>query len=172
MALTIPPGVDAQGRRQAIFVPTNSLSVAILSGATSVDITCYLTKGTFGTSAETERGTDERECSVDAYEVLGKTTWTLNDLEYVWEPQAASASPTNKAYDTLKLGTQGFIVVRFGLQDLDAAPLAAAQKVWQFPVTLGAQVPKTPEGGAAEKLKIVQPVVVTGPVVQDAVLVV
>lgn len=170
MVLTIPPGVDAAGRRNAIFTPTQSLSVAILSGATSVELMCYLTKGTFGVSADTEKGTDERECAIDSYEVLGKTTWSLNDLEYVWEPQAATASPTNKAYDTLKRGTVGFITVRFGLLNDDA--LAAAQKVWQFPVMLGEQVPKTPESSAAEKLKVTQSVIVTGPITKDAVLVV
>ena len=169
MPLTIPPGVDAEARINAIFSPTNSLSAASLSGATAVELTCYLTKGTLGVAAETETGTDERECTSQVFEVLGKTTWTVNDLEYVWEPQANSASPTNKAYDTLKKGTPGFLVLRFG-KDVDTAP-AVGDKVWQIPVTLGAQVPKQREGNAAEKLKIVQPVVVSGNVKQDAVLI-
>ena len=54
MPLTIPPGVDAEARINAIFAPTNSLSVATLNGATAVELTCYLTKGTLGISAETE----------------------------------------------------------------------------------------------------------------------
>lgn len=169
MPLTIPPGVDAEARINAIFSPTNSLSAASLSGATAVELTCYLTKGTLGMSADTETGTDERECTSQVFEVLGKTTWTVNDLEYVWEPQAAPSSPTNKAYDTLKKGTTGFLVLRFG-KDVDTAP-AVGDKVWQIPVTLGAQVPKQREGNAAEKLKITQKVVVSGNVVQDAVLI-
>lgn len=169
MPLTIPPGVDAEARINAIFAPTNSLSVATLNGATAVELTCYLTKGTLGISAETETGTDERECTAQVFEVLGKTTWTVNDLEYVWEPQAAPSSPTNKAYDTLKKGTTGFLILRFG-KDVDTAP-AVGDKVWQIPVTLGAQVPKQREGNAAEKLKITQKVVVSGNVVQDAVLI-
>lgn len=169
MPLTIPPGVDAEARINAIFSPTNSLSAASLSGATAVELTCYLTKGTLGMSADTETGTDERECTSQVFEVLGKTTWTVNDLEYVWEPQAAASSPTNKAYDTLKKGTTGFLILRFG-KNVDTAP-AVGDKVWQIPVTLGAQVPKQREGNAAEKLKIVQKVVVSGNVVQDAVLI-
>ena len=170
MALTIPPGVDAEGRRKVIFSPTQSLSVAELGGATSVEISCYLTKNTIGVSAETERGTDERECTTDVYEVLGKTTWTINDLDYVWEPQAEPGSATNKAYEMLAPGTTGFLTFQWGL-DVEA-DLAAGNKVWQFPVTVGEQVPKTPEGGAAEKIKIVQPVVVTGPILKDQTLVV
>lgn len=169
MPLTIPPGVDAEARINAIFAPTNSLSVATLNGATAVELTCYLTKGTLGISAETETGTDERECTAQVFEVLGKTTWTVNDLEYVWEPQAAPSSPTNKAYDTLKKGTTGFLILRFG-KAVDTAP-AVGDKVWQIPVTLSEQAPKPREGNAAEKLKIVQKVVVSGNVVKDAVLI-
>lgn len=169
MALTIPPGVDAEGRRNAIFVPTSDFSVATLTGPTAVELTCYLSKGTLGVSAETERGTDERECTTQVFEVLGKTTWNVNDLEYVWEPQAAAAAPNNKAYEMLAPGTTGFLVVRFGI-DADTA-LAVGDLVWQWPVTVGEQVPKTPEGNAAEKLKITQAVVVTGNVVKDEPLV-
>lgn len=167
--LTIPPGIDASMRRNAIWTPTQSLSVAVLSGATAVELICYLTKGTLGVAAETERGTDERECQDQVFEVLGNTTWTVNDLDYVWEPQAAPGSATNKAYDTLEPGTAGFLTIRFGL--LNDVALAAGQKVWQWPITVGEQVPKTPEGSAGEKLKIVQPVVVTGTVLKDQVLV-
>lgn len=169
MALTIPPGVDAAGRRNAIWTPTQSLSIAELGGATAVELICYLSKGTLGTAADTERGTDERECTTQVFEVLGNTTWTINDLEYVWEPQAESGSATNKAYETLAPKTPGFLTIRFGI-DADTA-LTVGDKVWQFPITVGEQVPKTPEGNAAEKLKIVQPVVVTGNVVKDAVLI-
>lgn len=169
MPLTIPPGVDAAGRRNAIWTPTATLSVAVLGGATAVELICYLTKGTLGVGAETERGTDERECTTQVFEVLGTTTWSVNDLEYVWEPQATVPSATNKAYETLVKGTPGFITIRFGLDSGTA--LAIGQKVWQWPITVGEQVPKTPEGNAAEKLKIVQPVVVTGNYTRDGVLI-
>jgi hypothetical protein len=79
MALTIPPGVDANGRRNAIFVPTDTLSVATLNGATAVELMCYLSKGTFGMASETERGTDDRECTLVSSEVLGNTKYSLND---------------------------------------------------------------------------------------------
>lgn len=169
MAVTIPPGVDSEGRLNVIWAPTNTLSVATLGGVTAIELAGYLTKGSFGESAETERGTDERVASKTVYEVLGKSTFTITDLEYVWEPQAASSSPTNKAYDTLKPRTAGFLYVRWG-KDVDSA-LAVADKVDIFPVTVGEQVRKTPEGNAAEKLKIVQAIVVTGPAVRDAVLI-
>jgi hypothetical protein len=170
MAITFPDGVDVAGRRNAIWTPTQTLSIAALAAATSIELICHLTKGTLGVAAETERGTDPRECSTQTYETLGNSTWSVNDLEYVWYPQAAEGDPENKPYETLKPRTPGFLTLRFGV-DYDS-DLAAGEKVWQFPITVGEQVPKTPEGNAAEKFKIIQPVVVTGPILKDQVLVV
>lgn len=163
MPLTIPPGVDANGRRNAIFVPTDTLSVAVLTGATAVELMCYLTKGTFGMSSETERGTDDRECTLVSSEVMGNTTFSMNDLEYVWEPQDTAAnSATNKAFNLLgprRGGATGFIIVRYGI--LQDTALAAGQLVDKLPVTLGPQLPKSVDGSnPAEKLKITQSVVI------------
>lgn len=169
MVVTIPPGVDAEGRRKVIFTPTLTQSIEILGGATSVELSCYLTKNTIGVAAETERGTDERECTVEVFETLGKTTWTIEDLDYVWDPQAEAGSPDNKAYEMLAPGTTGVLTLQWGIDVM--ADLEVGNKVWQFPVTLGQQIPKTPEGNAAEKIKVTQPVVVTGAVLKDQVLV-
>jgi hypothetical protein len=170
MPLSIPPGVDANGRRNAIFIPTDTLSAATL-GTTGVELICYLSKGTLGMSAETERGTDDRECTIVSTEVLGNTTFSLNDLEYVWEPQdAAGSSVTNKAYNALTPNTSGFLIIRQGI--LADTALAAGQIVDKFPITLGPQIRKSLEGNnPAEKLKIVQPVIVGQGVEFDAVLV-
>lgn len=162
MALTIPPGVDANGRRNAIFVPTDTLSVATLTGATAVELMCYLTKGTFGMSSETEKGTDDRECTLVSAEVMGNTKYSLNDLEYVWEPQDDGTSPTNKAYNLLGPrtgGGTGFLIVRYGI--LQDTALAVGDLVDKLPVTLGPQIPKEVDGSnPAEKLKIRQSVVI------------
>ena len=173
MPLSIPPGVDVNGRRNAIFIPTNTLSAATLT-STGVELICYLTKGTLGMSAETERGTDDRECTLVSAEVLGNTKYSLNDLEYVWEPQDTTHnSATNKAFNLLGPrtgGTTGFLIVRYGV--LQDTALAAGQIVDKIPVTLGPQMRKGVDGGnPAEKLKIVQSVAVGQGVLFDQVLV-
>ena len=170
MPLTIPPGVDANGRRNAIFVASETLSAATL-GTSGVELICYLSKGTLGMSADTERGTDDRECTIVSAEVLGNTTYSMNDLEYVYEPQdAAGDSETNKAYNALAPNTSGFLIFRNGI--LADEPLAAGQVVDVFPVTLGPQIRKSPDGNnPAEKLKITQPVIVGQGVKFDQVLV-
>jgi hypothetical protein len=166
---TIPPGVDSEGRRKFYWTPIQTDSLAVITGATAIPLTCYLTKNTMGESAETERGTDERECTVIVFETLGKTTFTLENFEYVWDPQATASDPDNKAYDTLKPRTQGYLTAIYGLP-YDQEP-AAGDKFDQFPITVGEQVRKTPEGNAGEKLKITQEVVVTGQPVRDGILV-
>jgi hypothetical protein len=169
MPLTIPPGVDANGRRNAIFIPTQTLSAATLI-SDGVELICYLTKGTLGMSAETERGTDDRECTTISAEVLGNTSYSFNDLDYVYEPQDTGASATNEAYNALTPNTSGFLVLRNGI--LADTALAAGQIVDVFPITLGPQIRKSPEGGnPAEKLKITQSVIVGQGVLFDQVLV-
>ena len=169
MPLTIPPGVHVNGRRNALFIATSTLSAATLT-STAVELICYLTKGTLGMSAETEKGTDDRECTTVSTEVLGNTTFSLNDLEYVWEPQdAAHTSTTNKAYNALAPNTSGFLIVRQGI--LADTALASGQIVDVFPVTLGPRIRKSPEGNnPAEKFKISQPVIVGQGVLFDQVL--
>lgn len=169
MALTIPPGVDANGRRNALFIPTSTLSAATLT-STAIELICYLSKGTLGMSAETERGTDDRECTTVSAEVLGNTSYSFNDLEYVYEPQdAAGTSVTNKAYNNLTPLTNGFLILRNGIV-ADTA-LAAGQVVDVFPITLGPQIRKSPDGSnPAEKLKITQSVIVGQGVLFDQVL--
>lgn len=173
MALTIPPGVDANGRRNAIFVPTDTLSVAVLTGPTAVELMCYLTKGTFGFSSETERGTDDRECTLVSAEVMGNTKYSMNDLEYVYEPQDDGTSPTNKAYNVLGPptgGMTGFLIVRSGI--LQDTPPTVGDKVRKYPITLGPQIEKAVDGSnPAEKLKITQSVVIGQGVDLDATLV-
>ena len=173
MALTIPPGVDANGRRLAVFCPTDTLSVATLTGTTAVELMVYLTKGTFGMGSDTQRGTDDREATLVSTEVMGNTTFSMNDLEYVWEPQDDGTSPTNKVFNLLGPrtgGGTGFLIVRYGV--LQDTPLAAGDIVDQLPVTLGPQLPKSVDGSnPAEKLKITQSVVIGQGVKFDQVLV-
>lgn len=169
MALPIPPGVDANGRRNIVFVPTQTLSVATL-GTDGVELACYLSKGNFGVTPSTERGTDDRECTTQSAEVLGNTTYAMDALEYVYEPQDDGTSTTNEAYNALTPGTTGYIIERLGVAN-DTA-LTAGDKVNVYPVTLGARVPRKADGNnPAEKLKVTQEVAVGQGVLFDQTLV-
>ena len=171
MALVIPPAIDAEGAVKVFFVPALAdpahPTLAELSGAGSLEISCYLTKDGFGISADDDKSTDERLCTKEVYEVLGRAKWQIENLVYIWDPQGSAASVSNKAYAAMKRGTQGYLVVRWG-KDVELA-LAVADIVDVFPVTLGTQIPQKPE--ANSKLKVEQSVIVSGKVQRDKALV-
>lgn len=170
MPLTVPPGIDAEGAVKVAFVPTlanpAAPTLAAVNAVGALDISCYLTKDGFGVGADTTKGKDERLCTKEVYETLGATTWSIDKLVYVWNPQGGTTDVTNKAYALMKQGTQGFLVVRWGKDA--TSDFAANDVVDVFPVSLDAQVPQKPE--ANSKLKVEQAAVVSGKPQRDVKL--
>lgn len=173
MTVVFPDGVFTAGRERVTFVPAladmSAPSVATeLTGASAVDIGCYLIKGQWNPTAEQATGTDERVCSAQAGTVLGQTTYSIENMQYVYDPQGTADAADNKAYDTLKEGTKGFIIDRRG--PLSDDPYAAAQKVDVYQVECGVQVRVPISTDAGDKFKIQQTLAVSPNVVQDAVI--
>lgn len=172
MSVYFPEGVDAQGNESVIFVPAlanpAAPTVAELTGASAINLSCAL-RG-FGSSTEQSSTPDIRLCSREVFESPGRATNSLEDITYVYDPQAAAAAPTNKHYETLKSGVTGFLVDRRGLDSRTVA-VAAAQKVDVFPVKFGPQrrVSVDPSAEGA-KFEIIQKPWVTGQVRWDAVV--
>lgn len=163
MALTIPPGVDAQGSVLVKFVPELTApadpTVAEVTAATAIDLSCYLTKEGFKPGAETDKWKDERLCTKNVFEQDGATTYKIEALEYIYDPQEPE-SLSNKAYAALPRGTSGYLVVRWG-KDIENNPeLAVGDIVDVWPVTVGNRVKQPPEENS--KLKVQQEVSVTG----------
>lgn len=171
MAVTIPPGVSADGMVRVLWVPaildTTAPSIAELSAIGALDLTCYLTFDGFAPTAADTTYTDDRLCLKVVLEDIGTATWTIDNLTYIWAPQGLVADVSQKAYIALVPGSVGFFVVRLGM-DVET-PWAAAQKVDIYPVKLGTQVPQPPERNS--KLKIKQKPAVNGPVQRDVALV-
>lgn len=174
MTVVFPEGISAEGNIKVAFVSTiaattNIPTVAELAATGSVDLSCYITSE-FGVSREQSTGEDRRLCSKEVFQALGRVTNSIPATEYVYEPQAAAASPTNKAYDTLKKGTKGYLVIRYGL-DSSTVAWASGQKVDVIPVECGVQT-KLGNQGADEfaKLRIQQTFGVRGPLVEDVAI--
>ena len=175
MTVVFPEGVSAEGNIKVAFVPTiatlTAPAIATEIKATgSVDLSCYITSE-FGVNREQSTGEDRRLCSKEVFQALGRVSNSVPATEYVYEPQAAAASPTNKAYDTLKKGVKGYLVIRYGL-DARTTDWATGQKVDIVPVECGVQA-KLGNQGSDEfaKLRIQQTFGVRGPMVEDSVLV-
>lgn len=171
MSLTIPAGVDAEGSVLVKFVPTladpSAPTLAEVNAVGAIDLSCYLTQDGFKPGADTATGTDPRLCTKQVFETKGATTWSIDNLIYIWDPQNAS-SDGNKAYAAMPEDTKGFLVVRWGMDVEDNPALVATNVIDIFTVTMGPQVPQPPE--ANSKLKVQQKPFVDGPTYRDVVL--
>jgi hypothetical protein len=167
MALDVPIGVRSDGSWKVAFVSTLADATAPkiateIKAAGSVDGSCLLTKGGIGLDNSVEKFKDERLCTIDVFEQIGSTTWTVNDLEFVIDPQG-DTSATNKLYALIRDGWNGYLVLRMGkAADADWDP---EDKVWVVPTAVGQAVPLPPEANTLLRAKA--SVTVTGPIQKD-----
>jgi hypothetical protein len=172
MPVTFPTGVSARGNDSVIWVPTladpSAPTVTELTSASAVNLSCALIG--FSPSVEQATFTDTRLCSKQTFNRLGSATYSIDTLNYVYNPQAvggASPDPDNVAYDALTAGQNGYFVHRRGL-DAQSVDVAADQIVNVYPVELGAQsdVPLDPTAEGA-LIQCQQNVSVIGEVKRD-----
>lgn len=159
--LNIPSGVPSDGNVRVDFFPSGAFedyteaTLAELTDAAAEMIGVHMFG--LGQGATTDRKEKRRLSSKVKYELLGSTTYTIEDLTYVYDVQNPE-SETNAAYAALTPHTEGFLAVRWGI---DAATgLEAGQVVDILPVRLGAQIKQAPEEN--DELVVSQPVSVIG----------
>lgn len=173
MVVTIPAGVKAEGNLKVAYVPTISNlatpTVIEVTAAGALDISFFLMAGQFKPSGEQARGDDRRVGSKKTYETLGREKNSIDDIVYIADPQAAAATPGNKAMELFQDGVSGYFVVRYGL-DAETVDFAAAQKVDIWAIQLGAQN-KVPldENDEFAKIRITQAVAVIAPGVKKQI---
>jgi hypothetical protein len=173
MTVVYPEGVRARGNESVIFVPgviavPTAPTIAELTAVGTVNISCWLSG--FQPQGNQDSVEDRRLCSEQIFEDPGDVAISIDNLEYVYYPQAATPSATNKAYEVMKRDVTGYVVDRRGLNARTVA-IAAAQKVDIYPVRLGEQfrMPLDP-GEQGGKFRITQKAFVTGPYEYDAVV--
>lgn len=155
MPLVVPPGIPSDGSWKASFVTTLASPAAPkiateIKAAGSVAAECLLTKGGFGLDNSYEKFKDERLCTIQVFEQNGSLTWSINDLNFVIDPQTPT-SATNKLYALVLNGWTGYIVLRMGkASDVD---WAVTDKVWVIPVQVGIPVPLPPEANSTLRAK-------------------
>lgn len=127
VAIVLPPSVPVDQMLKVVWVSTfadpNAPKLTELGAVSSVDITCYLTKdGSFKEKFDQATFEDARACSLDTFEKLGATKRSIEDIVYIYTPQAALLSATNAAYEKLVPGSVGFFAIRRALayQTVDA----------------------------------------------------
>lgn len=172
MTLYAVEGVATQGNETVIYVPTLAVpsapTVAELTGATALNLG-YALRG-FAPASDQGVSEDIRLASTQTFENPGRVKKSIDDVTYVYDPQAAAGVSSNKHYATLKQAVTGFLVDRRGIPATTA--VIAAQKVDVYPVQFGAQrrvaVDPSAEGG---KFEVIQKPFVTGLVLEDIAVV-
>ncbi len=174
MTLYSVEGVSTQGTETVIYVPTLANPAApklteMGASATAALNLGYALRG-FAPGGDQGSSDDIRLASTVTFENPGRFKPTLDDITYVYDPQAATGTASNKHYETLKNGVKGYLIDRRGVSATTAA--AIGQIVDVYPIQFGAQrrvaVDPSQEGG---KFEIIQKPFIVGQPQYDVALV-
>lgn len=161
-----PDGVSAFANEKWIFVKTiaNKLAPTAteINHATAFDLTGVLYAEQFeGPTAESSRVTEPRRVMDSTVtQRSGITTYSISDLFYAIQPQAAAASDGKKAYEALDNGTTGYVVHVPGVEPDHT--VVADDFVVVIPVVTQEGVLVKTSNGEEAQYAIRQPVDVTG----------
>lgn len=164
MTVVFPDAVLQEGNTSVVVVQTMAApgvpSLATdIGAASSVNVSCYLYQGGVPTKAQSVGDRPRRICSKKTLQAFGNKSYTVTDLEYVYDPQGASSTTGNKARTALAEGSTVFLIVRRGL-DSQTSAFVAAQKVDVWKVQLGPQNKTATGDGEFDEMTITQSVLV------------
>lgn len=170
-----PASAKSKGTTKIVFVPAftgayTAPDVTAAAGASALDVTKMFFESSAMPDASTQMARAPRRVGdVESYEFVGEVQWTIGEMRYAFNPQAAALSDQKKAFEKFPYGTTGYLLFRKGIdRDTD---LATGQFVTVYPVEFGSQV-ETDEGdGDGAEIAIKQGVGVTGTPAQVVALV-
>lgn len=132
------------GNVTALLVPAiadvKKPTVAELTGAGVIDISCYLTGDGLAISVDQQTVSDERLCSTSTFEKRGRKTHSV-DVTYIDNTNSVANADQNAAREALEEGSHHHLVTRRNVSY--DSPITADQKVRVYPVEAGfpAEVP-------------------------------
>lgn len=145
MTVVFPEGTPTLGATKvqavvSIAAPAAPKLATEINAATSVEISCYLMANGWNPDASTAKGTKApRLCSKTQQEQLNRTTWTIPDLMYTYDPQGADSAPGNEAKELLVEGARIHFLERRG-PDAQDDPFAVGNRTRDFYLELGPQI--------------------------------
>ena len=142
MATTIDtvPAYLEDGELKTVFVPTGGIAdytkptVAELAATTVLELSPYLTATGFSLDHSQDTVDDDRESSAAVGTIPASDKFSNTTLQIINNINRGSDAP-NKAFETLKRGTKGYIVRRRGKASEE--PFEAGDVVSVFIVTIG-----------------------------------
>lgn len=175
MTVVFPVATKSLGNTSVVAVATiantSAPSLATeINASTSVNGSCYLYADMVATG-ETNKGTaPTRACEKTEREEFGRTKYSISDIQYVYDPQAADTTDENLFKAAMAPDTELYIVERVGL-DSQTSALAVGQKVNVHHVRVGPQNRTKTGDGEFDEFSITQAVsYVTDPVYDVAIV--
>ena len=165
MSDVFPVSHQGAGTVRVQFVTTLAVpaepELTELSAVSSFDATPYFQAEALQIAHEQAKVNDTRLSDESVRESLGLSSFTIDALRYVHNPQAAAAAAGNKAFDKFTPGLTAYFVFRFGTKALkSAAAFDEDQRVVVYQVQFGDQHQPLPTGDNAVHV-IEQPVTLT-----------
>ena len=155
-APTKPQKVTANGKDSWFFAPAvanmATPTATEINAVTGLNISCFLLAEQEGVTGTAEKVRLARLlCETSTTEGLGEQTWSLADIQGVFDPQAAVAADGKKAFEKFRNGAEGYLIRRQGVKaDSSTSEVTAGQFVDVFKVEIGKATPgKTSTGSDA-----------------------
>ena len=153
MAAPIKPQKKTANGKDTWWVVPSVASLAAptddeVNSASGLNITCFLLAEQEGVTGTTEKVALARLlCETSTTEGIGETTWSMADIQIVFDPQAAANADGKKAWALLKDGFTGVAIRRQGVVSKTDADVTAGQFVDAVPIEVG---PLTPGKSASD----------------------
>lgn len=148
----VPTSIPADGSLKVLWVPTiadpSEPTITEVEALTAVDLSCYITADGWTPATDEQVSTDDRLCSRQTFERVGRFTDTLS-VTYVFQGQEPDAED-NKAQATLRHKELGYVIARWGM---DYEPdIEIGDIVDVYVVECGVQVKQAPEANGRQKI--------------------
>lgn len=162
-----PQKVTANGKDTWWLVPAiadlDAPTATEINATSGLNITCFLLAEQEGVTSTTERVALARLlCETTTTEGLGDTTFSMADIQGVFDPQGAANSDGKKAWELVKAGFTGYAVRRQGVKSDVDADVEAGDFVDVVPIDMGPAVPGKSSTDASGIYTFTAPVAVTG----------
>jgi len=148
----VPTSIPADGSLKVLWVPTiatpSEPTITEATALTVVDLSCYITADGWTPATDEQVSTDDRLCSRQSFERVGRFTDSLS-ITYVFQGQEPAATD-NKAQSTLRYKELGFVIARWGM---DFEPdIEIGDIVDVYVVECGIQQKQPPEANGRQKI--------------------
>ena len=172
MTVSIPESQTAEGNVKAAFIPAIA---NLATGPTAAEVTAGFIISSFllpdwdGLTGTQNKGEDRRFSSRQVFQKLGRTAHEVAPLTYTYLPQelGTPGHAANEVYEGLAPGTNGYMLLGFGLDAEGDAAFVATDIVDVVPVTCGTQFKAARGSDEFAPLTVTQELVVTGLKIED-----